>query len=103
MHLARCLAEEGGTDGIRVNSVCPDAVIEGTGLWTPEVRSERARNYGIAPNELESFYRDRTALKVNITPNDVAEAIQFFSLPQSAKTTGAVLTVDGGVKVAYVR
>lgn len=103
LHLARCLAEEGGPHGIRVNCVCPDAVIEGSELWSAARRRERARTYGIAPEELEAYYRDRTALKVNITPDDVAEAILFFASAQSAKTTGAVLTVDGGIRAAYVR
>lgn len=103
LHLARCLAEEGGPHGIRVNCVCPDAVIEGSELWSDSQRRERARTYGIAPEELEAYYRDRTALKVNITPDDVAEAILFFASAQSAKTTGAVLTVDGGIRAAYVR
>ena len=103
LHLARCLAEEGGPHGIRVNCVCPDAVIEGSELWSASRRRERARTYGIAPEELEAYYRDRTALKVNITPDDVAEAILYFASAQSAKTTGAVLTVDGGIRAAYVR
>ncbi len=103
LHLARCLAEEGGPHGIRVNCVCPDAVIKGSAPWSASRRRERARTYGIEPEELEAYYRDRTALKVNITPDDVAEAILFFALPQSAKTTGAVLTVDGGIRAAYVR
>ena len=103
LHLARCLAEEGGPHGIRVNCVCPDAVIEGSELWPESRRRERARTYGIASEELEAYYRDRTALKVHITPDDVAEAILFFASAQSAKTTGAVLTVDGGIRAAYVR
>ena len=103
LHLARCLAEEGGPQGIRVNCVCPDAVIEGSELWSESQRRERARTYGIEPEELEAYYRDRTALKVHITPGDVAEAILFFASAQSAKTTGAVLTVDGGIRAAYVR
>ena len=103
LHLARCLAEEGGPHGIRVNCVCPDAVIEGSELWSASRRRERARTYGIAPEGLEAYYRDRTALKVNITPDDVAEAILFFASSQSTKTTGAVLTVDGGIRAAYVR
>ena len=33
LHLARCLAEEGGADGIRVNTVNPDAVLQGSRIW----------------------------------------------------------------------
>ncbi len=103
LHLGRCLAEEGGAHGIRVNTVCPDAVLQGSRIWTAEWREERARTYGIRPEELEEFYRQRTTLKVNVFPEDVAEAVAFFVSDRSAKTTGGVLTVDGGVPAAYVR
>src|SRR5438876_9524518 len=50
-HLARCLAEEGGAFGIRVNTVNPDAVLQGSQIWSSSWREERARNYGIKPEE----------------------------------------------------
>jgi rhamnulose-1-phosphate aldolase/alcohol dehydrogenase len=103
LHLARCLAEEGGAFGIRVNSVLPDAVLQGSNIWNTEWREARAQGYGIKPEELEDFYRKRNTLKVNITPEDLAEAILFMAGPRSSKTTGGVLTVDGGVPTAYVR
>lgn len=103
VHLARCLAEEGGEIGVRVNVVCPDAVIRGSSIWDSRWREERARTYGIPPDQLEEYYRQRTTLKVNVYPEDVAEAILFFASDRSAKTTGGILTVDGGVPTAYVR
>ncbi|MBI3973179.1 MAG: SDR family oxidoreductase, partial [Chloroflexi bacterium] len=103
LHLGRCLAEEGGAHRIRVNTVCPDAVLQGSGIWSAEWREERARTYGIRPDELEDFYRKRTTLKVNVFPGDIAEAVLFFASDRAAKTTGGVLTVDGGVPAAYVR
>ena len=42
LHLARCLAEEGGADGIRVNTVNPDAVLQGSRIWDSSWREERA-------------------------------------------------------------
>ncbi len=102
-HLARCLAVEGGPHGIRVNIVMPDAVLQGSNIWTSAWREERARAYGIAPEELEDYYRRRTILGVNILPEDIAEAILFFCSPRSAKTTGCMLTVDGGVAAAFPR
>ena len=102
-HLARCIAAEGGEYGIRVNTVLPDAVLQGSGIWNSNWRNERAAAYGIEPDQLEEYYRKRTALLVNIYPQDIAEAIAFFASSKAAKTTGCMLTVDGGVPAAFVR
>ncbi|KRW91109.1 short-chain dehydrogenase [Alicyclobacillus tengchongensis] len=102
-HLARCLAVEGGVHGIRVNTVLPDAVLQGSNIWNSAWREERARAYGIAPEELEEHYRQRTILHVNITTDDIAEGILFFASNRSAKTTGCMLTIDGGVAAAFPR
>ncbi len=103
LHMARSLAEEAGATGIRVNCVAPDAVLEGSGIWNSRWREERAKAYGIAPEQLEEYYRSRTTLRVNVYPDDVAEAILFFASDRSGKTTGCTLTVDGGVPAAYTR
>ena len=106
LHLARCLAEEGGAAGIRVNTVNPDAVLSGSRIWGPDStwRRERAEAYGIAPDELEEHYRQRNTLKVNVLPEDIAEAVLHFASPaRSGKSTGNVLNVDGGVAAAYSR
>jgi NAD(P)-dependent dehydrogenase (short-subunit alcohol dehydrogenase family) len=103
LHLARCLAEEGGGHGIRVNTVNPDAVIAGSAIWSSEWKAERASTYGISEEDLPAYYRGRTRLGVNVFPEDVAEAIVFLAGPRSAKSTGNVLNVDGGVTAAYPR
>lgn len=103
IHLARSLAEEGGALGVRVNTVNPDAVLQGSSIWDAGWREARARGMGIAPNELEEAYRLRTTLKVNVYPEDIAEAVLFFASDRSSKTTGGMLNVDGGLVAAYVR
>jgi rhamnulose-1-phosphate aldolase/alcohol dehydrogenase len=104
LHLARCLAEEGGSSGIRVNTVNPDAVLQGSRIWGSSWREERAAAYGIEPEELEEHYRQRTTLGVNVFPEDVAAAVLHFASDQrSGKSTGNVLNVDGGVAAAYTR
>ncbi|HEY8703338.1 MAG TPA: bifunctional rhamnulose-1-phosphate aldolase/short-chain dehydrogenase [Gaiellaceae bacterium] len=104
LHLGRCLAEEGGAAGIRVNTVNPDAVLQGSRIWSSSWREERAAAYGIAPEELEEHYRRRTTLGVNIVPADIAQAVlHFASAARSGKSTGNILNVDGGVPAAYPR
>ena len=103
LHLARCLAEEGGPYGIRVNTVNPDAVIQGSSIWSSDWKAERASTYGVTEDDLQTFYRGRTKLGVSVYPEDVAEAIAFLAAPRTAKSTGNVLNVDGGVTAAYPR
>lgn len=100
--LARVLAIENGEAGIRVNVVNPDGVFEGSGLWQA-IGADRARTYGLAPSRLQDYYQHRNLLKVRVLPQDVAEAVCFFVSPRSAKTTGCILTVDGGLREAFPR
>ncbi len=102
-HLARCIAAEGGQYGIRVNTVLPDAILQGSAIWNSGWRNERAAAYGIEPDQLEEYYRKRTTLLVNIYPNDIAEGIAFFASSKADKTTGCMLTIDGGVPAAFTR
>ncbi len=101
--LAKVAALEGGPHGIRVNLVNPDAVFRDSGLWSPEVRHERARAQGIPVEEIEEFYRKRNLLGVSVLPEDVAEAVLFLASDRAAKTTGCTVTVDGGVRDAFPR
>jgi len=103
VHLARCIAAEGGEFGIRVNSVLPDAILQGSAIWNSGWRNERAAAYGIEPDQLEEHYRKRTTLLVNIYPKDIADAVLFLASSKSEKTTGCMITVDGGVPAAFTR
>jgi rhamnulose-1-phosphate aldolase/alcohol dehydrogenase len=104
LHLARCLALEGAPFGIRVNVVNPDAVIRGSRIWDGDWRRERASAHGIdSGDELEEHYRQRSMLKLNVLPEDVAEAVLFFAGDASAKSTGNVVNVDAGNAQAFVR
>jgi rhamnulose-1-phosphate aldolase/alcohol dehydrogenase len=104
VHLARCLALEGASSGIRVNVVNPDAVIRGSRIWDGEWRKERAEAYGIdAGGELEEFYRNRSLLKQYVLPEDIAEAVYFLASDASAKSTGNIINVDAGNAQAFTR
>jgi NAD(P)-dependent dehydrogenase (short-subunit alcohol dehydrogenase family) len=100
--MARALAKELGVFGIRVNTICPDAVLEGSSLWEDDdYRLGTAKRYNISEEDIPNYYRNRCALKTNIQPEDVADAALFLVSNQAAKITGAIITVDGGV--AFVR
>jgi NAD(P)-dependent dehydrogenase (short-subunit alcohol dehydrogenase family) len=103
LHLARCLALEGAPHSIRVNTVNPDAVLQGSRIWAGAWREERARAYGVPVHEIEDFYRERSLLKRSVTPEDVAEAVAFFASDRSRISTGNVLNVDAGNAAAFTR
>ena len=101
--LCRIAAIEGGEFGIRANMINPDAVFAGSGLWSEEVRRKRADAHGLKLDELPDFYRRRNLLQAEVTAEDVAEAALFLASARSAKTTGAMIPVDGGVREAFPR
>ncbi|HEY2146165.1 MAG TPA: SDR family oxidoreductase, partial [Steroidobacteraceae bacterium] len=104
LHLARCLALEGAPFGIRVNTVNPDAVIKGSRIWDGEWRRERAGAHGIDSGEaLEAHYRNRSMLKVDVLPGDIADAVYFFASDMSVKSTGNMINVDAGNAQAFTR
>jgi rhamnulose-1-phosphate aldolase/alcohol dehydrogenase len=101
--IARVLAIENGPYGIRSNMINPDAIFRDSKLWSPRIREERAQAHGIAVEEVEEFYRQRTLLKTSVTAEDVAEAALFLAGDRSLKTTGSMIPVDGGVREAFPR
>jgi len=103
IQLMRIAAIEGGKFGIRANAVNPDAVFDNSKLWEGGVREERAAAHGIAPDELEDFYAARNLLNRRVTTVDVASSVAFLLSEKASRTTGCVITVDGGVSAAFPR
>jgi NAD(P)-dependent dehydrogenase (short-subunit alcohol dehydrogenase family) len=89
--LARVAALEWGADGIRINTLHPNAVFD-TGLWTEEVLAQRAKQYGMTVEA----YKTNNVLRTEVTSGDVAELAAEMCGPLFAKTTGAQVPVDGG-------
>ena len=89
--LARVTALEWGTNGIRVNTVHPDAVFD-TGIWTEDVIASRAKSYGLSVAD----YKKKNILRAHITSRDVAEIVAELCGPLFSKTTGAHIPIDGG-------
>ncbi|HLR36455.1 MAG TPA: bifunctional aldolase/short-chain dehydrogenase [Chitinophagaceae bacterium] len=103
LHMNRLLAAELGKDHIRVNAVNPDAVIQGSNIWSGGWAEGRAKAYGVSVDELPAFYAKRTLLNEAILPEDIADAVFAFVGGLLDKSTGNALNVDGGVAAAFVR
>ena len=103
VQLARVIALENGQFGIRSNIVNPDAIFQGSRLWSEEVRQDRASAHGVELDRLEEFYQQRNLLKTQVRAEDVAEAVLFLASNRSSRTTGAMIPVDGGVREAFPR
>lgn len=102
-HLSRLMAAELGPDGIRVNSVNPDAVIADSNIWAGGWAEGRAKAYGITVEELPAYYAKRTLLNQIILPEDIANACFALTGGLLSKSTGNALNVDGGVAMAFLR
>ena len=89
--LARVAALEWGKDGIRINSLHPNAVYD-TALWTDEVLAARAKAYNLTVEQ----YKRNNLLRTEVASRDVAELAAEMCGPLFAKTTGAQVPVDGG-------
>ena len=102
-HQVRLLAAELGPLGIRVNGINPDGVVQGSGIFANGWGDERAKVYGVAPEDLGRFYAGRTLLGQEILPDHIAAAVFALCGGELGVTTGAILPVDGGIPMAFLR
>ena len=89
--LMRVLSMEWGKDGIRLNTIHPNAVFD-TGIWTEEVLKSRAEQYGLSVEE----YKTNNLLGVEINSLDVSELAAEMCGSIFSKTTAAQIPIDGG-------
>ena len=111
-HLTRGLAVE-LAPLVRVNALAPATVVAGSTMFPRDRVIASLVKYDIPFEESESadalrqkladFYARRTLTKAAITPEDQAEAVYYLASNRSAKVTGQVLPVDGGLQDAFVR
>ena len=111
-HLVRELAIE-LAPLVRVNGVAPATVVQGSAMFPRDRVIGSLAKYNIPYTDdeateslvrkLAQFYADRTLTKSPITPADQAEAYFILVTQRLSKTTGQVLTVDGGLHEAFLR
>ncbi len=111
-HLIRELAIKVGPQ-VRVNGIAPATVVAGSTMFPRDRVIQSLEKYKISFSETESteglrgkladFYAQRTLTKLPILPQDCANAIVWLLSEQSAKTTGHVIPVDGGLPEAFLR
>ncbi|MFT4122965.1 MAG: bifunctional aldolase/short-chain dehydrogenase [Microbacteriaceae bacterium] len=102
-HQVRLLAVELGAHGVRVNGINPDGVVRGSGIFASGWGANRAKTYGIEEQDLGRFYAQRTILKREVLPENVANAVAAITGPEFSHTTGLLIPVDAGVAAAFLR
>jgi rhamnose utilization protein RhaD (predicted bifunctional aldolase and dehydrogenase)/NAD(P)-dependent dehydrogenase (short-subunit alcohol dehydrogenase family) len=98
---------------VRVNGIAPATVVAGSTMFARDRVMQSLEKYKIAFTDAESteelreklanFYAQRTLTKRPILPQDCAAAIVWLAGEQSAKTTGHIIPVDGGLAEAFLR
>jgi rhamnose utilization protein RhaD (predicted bifunctional aldolase and dehydrogenase)/NAD(P)-dependent dehydrogenase (short-subunit alcohol dehydrogenase family) len=98
---------------VRVNGIAPATVVAGSTMFPRDRVMQSLQKYKIAFSESDSteelrdklanFYAQRTLTKLPITPELCAAAIVWLAGEQSARTTGHVVPVDGGLPEAFLR
>jgi rhamnulose-1-phosphate aldolase/alcohol dehydrogenase len=111
-HLVRELAME-LAPLVRVNGVAPATVVQGSAMFPRDRVIGSLAKYGIPytddeateslTTKLAQFYADRTLTRSPITPADQAEAYFLLIADRLSKTTGQIVTVDGGLHEAFLR
>jgi NAD(P)-dependent dehydrogenase (short-subunit alcohol dehydrogenase family) len=98
---------------VRVNGLAPATVVEGSSMFPRERVISSLSKYNITFDESEStellrgklalFYAQRTLTKSPITLADQAEIAYLLSSSKFSKTTGQIISVDGGLHEAFLR
>src|SRR5690606_22367707 len=92
-----------GEHGIRVNGINPDGVVRGSGIFASGWGANRAATYGVAEEDLGQFYANRTILKREVVPENVADAVYVLTGPELSRTTGLHIPVVSVVAAAFLR
>ena len=102
-HQVRLLAAELGEHGVKVNGINPDGVVRGSGIFAGGWGAKRAAVYGVPEEDLGKYYAQRTLLKREVLPVNVANAVFVLCSADLSHTTGLHIPVDAGLAAAFLR
>ena len=102
-HQVRLLAAELGEHGVKVNGINPDGVVRGSGIFAGGWGAKRAAVYGVPEEDLGKYYAQRTLLKREVLPENVANAVFVLCSADLSHTTGLHIPVDAGVAAEFLR
>jgi NAD(P)-dependent dehydrogenase (short-subunit alcohol dehydrogenase family) len=98
---------------VRVNGIAPATVVAGSAMFPRDRVIQSLEKYKIAFSQSETtedlrgkladFYALRTITRRSILPRDCANAILWLLGDASAKTTGHIIPVDGGLSESFLR
>jgi NAD(P)-dependent dehydrogenase (short-subunit alcohol dehydrogenase family) len=93
INLTRQMALDYGTQGIRVNCICPGATD------TPRFRGVPPRamfESGLPPEQIDRLSKLNRALNRLARPEEIAYDVLFLASDEASFVTGSALVVDGG-------
>lgn len=93
--LTQSLALEMAPHSVRVNSVCPGNLLEGT-LWQDSLFEQYARTQGITVEQVKQKYLDQVPLGRACTYDDVCNVVAFLASDDASYMTGQAINVTGG-------
>ncbi|WP_458318877.1 bifunctional aldolase/short-chain dehydrogenase [Mycolicibacterium brisbanense] len=102
-HQVRLLAAELGEHGVKVNGINPDGVVRGSGIFAGGWGAKRAAVYGVPEEDLGKYYAQRTLLKREVLPENIANVAFALCTSDFSHTTGLHVPVDAGVAAAFLR
>lgn len=98
---------------VRVNGLAPATVVEGSSMFPRERVISSLGKYEVSFDESETteglreklarFYAQRTLTQSPITLADQAEVAYLLISSKFSKTTGQIISVDGGLQEAFLR
>jgi len=93
IHMTKSVAIELGPFGIRVNCICPGAIV--TSIFARAMGVDQ-KTTETTYEPLQEFFKDQQAIKRAGMPHDIAQAAVWLASNDASFVNGADIKVDGG-------